>query len=134
MDTIELIESDGAQALVDNMLLKLVGKTTKANDPGIVNGIAEMVAAVDPKAAIAAMRGMAARRDNGEILANVEVPTLLIFGEEDQVTDLSAAKNLNDSIKDSKLVVIPSAGHLSNIEQPAAFNTALKNFLEQLGK
>lgn len=133
-DMIEMIEAEGPQALVDNMLPKLVGETTKNDRPEVVDQIAAMMGAVDPKAAIAALRGMAARRDNTEILSDLKIPTLLIFGEEDKVTDLSAAEKLNRSIAGSELQLIKEAGHLSNLERPEAFNIAVTTFLNKLEK
>ena len=62
-------------------------------------------------------------------LPNIAVPALVIVGDEDQVTPKAESDFLVSRIPDSKLVVIPGAGHLSNIEKPDLFNNALNTFL-----
>jgi 3-oxoadipate enol-lactonase len=62
-------------------------------------------------------------------LSGVRLPALIIVGEEDPGTPVSAAEAIHQRIKDSRLVILPSARHLSNVEQPEAFNNALLDFL-----
>jgi 3-oxoadipate enol-lactonase len=64
-------------------------------------------------------------------LIKIESPTLIVVGEDDPGAPVSIAEAMHTRIKDSTLVVIPSARHLSNIEQPEAFNSALMKFLTQ---
>jgi len=64
-------------------------------------------------------------------LTAITIPTLIIVGEDDPGMPVSAAEAMQARIKDSKLVIIPSARHLSNVEQPAAFNAALVGFLRK---
>jgi pimeloyl-ACP methyl ester carboxylesterase len=72
--------------------------------------------------------GLVAAADQREILESVEVPALLIWGEEDARSPLSVAKQFGDAIPGSELVVIPGAGHVSNLEQPELFNEAVRRF------
>lgn len=62
-------------------------------------------------------------------LEKIAVPTLLVFGEADTLTTPAMGGEMNRRIKGSKLVVVPKAGHLVNLEQPAAFEVALEAFL-----
>ena len=62
-------------------------------------------------------------------LAQIKLSTLIMVGEEDPGTPVAASEAMHARISDSKLVVLPSARHLSNIEQAEAFNTALMEFL-----
>ncbi len=64
-------------------------------------------------------------------LAGINLPTLIVVGEEDPGTPVAASEAMNERISGSKLVVLPSARHLSNIEQSEAFNTVLIKFLTQ---
>jgi len=64
-----------------------------------------------------------------ERLSEIKLPTLIIVGEEDPGTPVAASEAMHARIAGSKLVVLPAARHLSNIEQAAAFNEALLNFL-----
>jgi 3-oxoadipate enol-lactonase len=65
------------------------------------------------------------------VLPRITVPTLVIVGEEDQVTPPSASEFLVKNITGASLVKIPGAGHLTNIEKPEVFNSALETFLNQ---
>jgi len=65
-----------------------------------------------------------------ERLSEIKVPTLIMVGEEDPGTPVSASEAMHKRISNSKLVVLPSARHLSNVEQADAFNAALLTFLK----
>jgi len=64
-------------------------------------------------------------------LPEIEIPTLIIIGANDKGTPLSCSEAMQKRIKGSSLSVIPSAAHLSNVEQPELFNAALIDFLKQ---
>ncbi len=64
-----------------------------------------------------------------DVLAHISVPTLLVYGDKDVRAPLAVAEDLHAAISGSTLVVLPDAGHLSNIEAPEAFNRAVRNFL-----
>ena len=66
------------------------------------------------------------------ILADIRVPTLIIAGELDIVTPVWAAEYLHQHINESKLVIIPAAGHLTKLESPTLFNRTLANFLQSV--
>jgi pimeloyl-ACP methyl ester carboxylesterase len=70
--------------------------------------------------------------DFREILPNVKVPTLLIWGDDDKRSPLSCGEAMREAIPGARLVVIPNAGHVSNMEQPEAFNVAVREFLAAL--
>lgn len=129
---IEQIETEGAQALIDEMLPKLICENTKQNKKDLVEKIEEMFKKVNPQAAIAALRGMAERKDRTDLLNKISVPTLLIFGREDKVTNLETAEKMSGAILNSKLVTIENAGHYSNLEQPEIFNEALVEFVKTI--
>jgi 3-oxoadipate enol-lactonase len=65
-----------------------------------------------------------------ERLSQIKLPTLIIVGEDDPGTPVAASKAIHQRIQNSKLVVLPSAAHLCNIEQTDAFNAALLPFLQ----
>ncbi len=71
------------------------------------------------------------RPDSTEDLSRINVPTLVIVGENDGVTPPEAARKIHEHVGGSKLVVIPGVGHLSNLEAPDEFNKALSEFLSQ---
>jgi pimeloyl-ACP methyl ester carboxylesterase len=75
-----------------------------------------------------AMARMLASTDTRPLLPRIQVPTLLLWGDDDGRSPLSVAEQLRDGIPGATLVVIPDAGHLSNLEQPARFNAAVRDF------
>ena len=73
----------------------------------------------------------ASAEDLREVLPRINVPTLLIYGDKDVRAPMSVANNLKASISDSRLVVLPDAGHVCNVEAPEDFNRAVRTFLNE---
>jgi len=70
--------------------------------------------------------------DATDLLPTISVPTLLVWGEDDARSPLRVAESFRDAISGSRLVVLPGAGHVSNMEQPAGFNAQLRRFMSVL--
>jgi pimeloyl-ACP methyl ester carboxylesterase len=87
----------------------------------------EMVADVRPESMRTALLVMS-EADQRDLLPRISVPTLLIWGELDARSPLSVARQFEQAVPDTKLVVIPGAGHVSNLEQPELFNDAVREF------
>ncbi len=85
-----------------------------------------------PEGVAAAQRGMALRVDSVPTLARIACPTVVITGEEDQLIPFTEAQRMAQTIKGARMVRIPAAGHLPNLENPGAFNTALSAFCAAL--
>ena len=86
-----------------------------------------MAADVRPDSMRTALLVMA-EADQRDLLPLIAVPTLLIWGELDERSPLSVARQFEDAVPDAELVVIPRAGHVSNLEQPERFNDAVREF------
>lgn len=71
--------------------------------------------------------------DTREVLPTITVPTLVLWGNQDTVTPLTEAQALHAGIPNAQFEVIPGAGHLSNLEQPAIFNRLVASFLNKQG-
>jgi pimeloyl-ACP methyl ester carboxylesterase len=110
-------------------LPKLLAERTRAEKPGVVKDVRRMITRADPKGAAAAQRGMAARRDYTEDLSNIKAPTLIIVGREDPIRPVTDAEFMQERIPNSRLEIIEDAAHLTNMEQPKAFNRVLIDFL-----
>ncbi len=67
--------------------------------------------------------------DFRQVLPLIDVPTLLIWGDDDKRSPLSVAHQFREAIPGANLVVIPNAGHMSNMEQPEQFNAEVRAFL-----
>ena len=87
----------------------------------------EMAADVRPESMRTALLVMA-EADQRDLLPRIAAPTLLIWGEVDVRSPLTVARQFEEAIPDAKLVVIPGAGHVSNLEQPEVFNDAVREF------
>ena len=122
----EVLEEGPAALLptVDKLLGPSVSPELRARvSAWIAGGSAEGFAA--------AQRGMALRPDARDILARFGGPVLLIVGSDDVLTPPAKARAMAELVPGAELVEIPEAGHLSNLEQPLAFNTALARFLDR---
>jgi len=86
-----------------------------------------MAADVRPESVSTALRVMA-EADQRALLPRIAVPTLLIWGELDARSPLRVARQFQDAIPDAQLVVIPGAGHMSNLEAPERVNDAIRQF------
>jgi 3-oxoadipate enol-lactonase len=127
-ELISNIEKQGSSTLIENMLPNLISENTKKNNPALTGKLQDIFSKVNPLSAINALKSMAERKDNSDILKQISVPTLLIFGEFDKVTNLENAQKMYQMISDSELAIVEDAGHFSNLEQPEQFNQALLSF------
>ncbi|WP_129668573.1 alpha/beta fold hydrolase [Phytoactinopolyspora endophytica] len=89
--------------------------------------LAEIAIAVRP-ASLRAQLMVMAEADQRDLLPQIAVPTLLIWGELDVRSPLSVARQFERAIPDTQLVVIPGSGHISNLEQPEQFNRTVREF------
>jgi len=130
LDMVEQVKQHGAKPAADAMLPRLLAESTRQLRPDVVEFAHAMMLRQPPVGIIGAQLGMAERPDSTPILPTINVPTLAVFGAEDVVTPAETeGRDLAAAIPGAKLVVLPDAGHLSNLEQPDAFNTAVREFL-----
>jgi pimeloyl-ACP methyl ester carboxylesterase len=125
------VESRGSKALLDSVA-RLLGPDTRATRPDLVAWLRREIAAAPAAGVAAAQRGMAERPDRTRLLPSLAVPALVVVGEQDELTPPSESELLRDRIPGARLVAIAGAGHLSNLEQPQAFNAAVREFLKAL--
>lgn len=127
--SIATVNEKGTAALFAGMLPKVLSEHTHNTRPEVVERL-KAIAARQPAASVAAaLAALRDRPDANDGLKSIAVPTLVIVGEFDAVTPALSAANLSAQIRGSTLVHIPGAGHLSNAENPDAFNTAVREFL-----
>jgi pimeloyl-ACP methyl ester carboxylesterase len=86
------------------------------------------MAAAARSATLSAQSSIMAETDQRDLLPHIAVPTLLIWGAADARSPLTVARQFADAIPNAELKVIPDAGHIANLEQPAAFNDAVRDF------
>jgi pimeloyl-ACP methyl ester carboxylesterase len=120
-----LAEEKGPAAIAEQMLPKLLSKNASAE---LRAKVRRLIEENNREGIAAALRAMATRPDARPQLESITVPTLVIVGSDDEVTPPDAARAMQQAIRGCKLVEIPRAGHLSNLECPEPFTAALLEF------
>jgi len=72
---------------------------------------------------------MALRQDSQDILARYAGPALVVVGDKDELTPPEKSLEMQKLLAKGSLVILPGAGHLSNLEAPVEFNRALDGFI-----
>jgi len=129
---IEVARTEGSTAVANLQIPSLVGKTTRERQPGTYDAVHRVMAQAPVEGIIGAIESMMLRPDSSATLATIDVPTLIIVGEEDVPTPVKEARAMHERIAGSRLEIIAQAGHLCNLERPAAFNHLLTEFLVAL--
>jgi 3-oxoadipate enol-lactonase len=127
---IKLTEEFGPSKVYEVMLPKVLTAGTQANKPKIVEFARVLAAKQTGPGVIGGLTALRDRPDATPDLVKIAVPTLIIVGEEDAITPPPLSEAMSKRIAGSTLVRIPEAGHLSNVENPAAFNNAIAGFLK----
>lgn len=128
----ERVLREGSGAVVEAMYPNMLSPKTREGRPGVAEEVRRIMEEAPPEGVVAALRGLAARPDSTPTLGTITAPSLVIVGEDDTVTPLPEAERIASGISGARLVRIPGAGHLPNLEAPAAFDDALGEFLRSL--
>ena len=88
-----------------------------------------MIESATPDAIAGAVQAMLTRPDSTPDLARFSCPVLVVVGQEDGITPVADAEAMSRAVARGRVVVLPAAGHLSNLEAPEAFSRALEDFL-----
>ncbi|MFB3917058.1 MAG: alpha/beta fold hydrolase [Terriglobales bacterium] len=128
----EDVEKQGPEPFIDGLIPKLIGKTTRTNRPDLVAAARAMMMKMAPAGIASVQRGMAARPDSTPTLRTIDVPVLLVTGEEDELTPVGDSQFMQQQIPNSKLQVIPRAGHYAIFEQHEDAARIMRQFLEAL--
>ena len=123
------VGESGAGFLVDNMAPQMLGPTAKS-EIGIA--VRSMMARQRAAGIMSALRGMAVRPDRTALLRFATVPVLIVSGSHDSLIPSSDSEAMHALIPDSRLVIIPDAGHLSNLDKADAFNHVVREFYKQV--
>ena len=130
------VESEGAASLAevaDGLLPKMFAKSTASEQPEIMEETRQVLLGTPPAGVAAAQRGMAARPDVSEWLGEIDLPTLVLVGEDDAISPPEEMRGIAQALPNARYEMLAGAGHMSPLEQPAAFNAVLQSFLEETG-
>jgi pimeloyl-ACP methyl ester carboxylesterase len=124
------VQKKGTEAFFEGILQKVFGETTRQSRPDLVEGALRMMRKMSPEDVAGVQRGMAERPDSIQTAKTINVPTLLITGDEDDLTGINEAEIMKRSIRGSEMKVVAKAGHYSPWEQPQEVGRLLRQFLD----
>lgn len=122
----------GTEPFFESMLPKLIGRTTHRTRPDLVEGALRMMRKMSPQAVASVQRGMAERPDSMQTLKTINVPAMILTGDEDILTGIGEAELMQRHIRGSRMRMIPRAGHYSPWEQPEEVGKLLRGFLDEV--
>jgi 3-oxoadipate enol-lactonase len=127
------VSEKGTEELIDTLTGTYVSQSTIEKKRDVVERVKSLM---DNPAYgfIGALEAMKNRLDSTDGLVEIKVPTLIVVGENDALTPPELSRKMHEHIGESRLVVLPEAGHMSNLESPDAFNGALAEFLGPVSK
>lgn len=127
-DRIRTAETQGMEPLVEPTIGRWFTPGFVSSRPEVVDPVRAMIRSTSPRGYVGCCHAISAL-DLTDRLGAIAVPTLVVVGEEDLGTPVAASRAIQERIPGAELVILKSASHLSNIEQPGAFTSALTSFL-----
>ena len=126
------VSEEGVGVLIELQIERMLSSTTLQNEPMIVEQVKSMILESSPDGVVGALGAMRDRPDSTPLLPEIEVPTLVIGGEEDNISSPEVMDALAQKIPNSEHHTLSGASHLSNLEAPEEFNAILGGFLKKL--
>lgn len=128
----EKVAEWGSGRVAEMMGPKLVAPSAFEEKPAVVTDLRRVVSSTAPAAIAAAQRGLAARPDMTSFLPQINMPTLVIVGDQDAISPPAEMQAIAAAIPGAEFVVIPNSGHMTTMESPDVVNAALSKFVEGL--
>jgi 3-oxoadipate enol-lactonase len=130
-DRIKTAETRGMEPLVEPTIERWFTAPFRERRKDVVDPVRTMIRNTNPGGYAGCCHAIAGL-DLTDRLSAIKLPTLVIVGEDDPGTPVAASRTIHDKIAGSELHILKSAAHLSNLEQPEAFNAALSGFLARV--
>ncbi len=128
-ETIRLLREEGFDAFWEGLAPKLFSAGASAE---VVEGARAIASEQPTESLVATVEALRDRLDSTSTLADIDVPALVLVGEEDALTPPLAAKEIVAGLTEGRYAEIPGAGHLSPLERPAEFNEEILLFLHEV--
>jgi pimeloyl-ACP methyl ester carboxylesterase len=122
--------NEGSAVIIAGMLPKLFSPNTYVERPELTAQVTSIMESTSVYGVVGDLLAMKGRQDSTGILPEINIPTLVIHGVDDQIVPLDEAQQMAAAIPNASLEIIPGAGHLPNLERPDLFNASICNFLE----
>jgi len=130
--SIALVQREGAAAIAREMTPKLLGVSTRRDQPDLEDAVRRLILANAPDAIAAALGALRDRPDSTGLLPSIRVPTLVVAGDEDAIINIAEAQSMQEAIPGAALLTLPRTGHLGNLEAPGPWSAAVDAFLAGL--
>jgi pimeloyl-ACP methyl ester carboxylesterase len=130
--TAALAREKGVDAIVESMLPKMLAPRAYTAAPELVDEVRGIMVGATVPGIVQAQLAMKERPDSTVLLEHIACPVLVLHGADDQLIAPAEAEAMHLRLRRSRLQLIPNAGHLPNMEQPASFNAEVRTFLEAL--
>jgi len=131
-DRIRTVEAGGVEPLVEMTMSRFFSEPFRKARPEVVEAVAAMMRATPAPGYLGCCHAIP-KINLTSRLKEIRCPAVVIVGKDDPGTPVAMAEEIHQAMPGSRLVVIPDAAHLANLEQPDAFNQALAEFLDQAG-
>jgi len=128
------IMKDGVEQYANEIVKNLFALESFTKKENVIDTVKEMIINTPKQSLCNTLHALAERKETCSRLKEINIPTLILVGNEDKITPIAVAQKMHEKLLTSKLEIIPQAGHLSNLENPIAFNNHLVKFLEVVGK
>jgi pimeloyl-ACP methyl ester carboxylesterase len=128
---ISTINKEGMEKFASEFVPVTFGDDAPQKIPESYNAMLEQAANESPVGVKGCLLAMAARTDTSDVLESIQMPTLLLVGEEDSLTPPSTMQAMHNEIKDSALITVSDAGHMTPIEKPEVVTQSMEEFLAQ---
>ena len=128
------IKEKGVEQYADESVKKLFASESFTKKKNAITEVKDMITSTTKQSLCNTLHALAERKETCDKLSEINIPVLIMVGKEDKITPIAAAQQMHEKILNSKLEIIQQAGHLSNLENPTAFNAHLVKFLELVSK
>ncbi|HEX9108330.1 MAG TPA: alpha/beta fold hydrolase, partial [Longimicrobiales bacterium] len=130
--TAQRAQQEGVAPIAEAMLPRLLSEETRQRRPDVVERLRGITATATVAGVVAAQQAMAARPDSTPLLPRLDVPALVVAGEDDTLAPAAEMRGMAEAIPGAAFVLLPGAAHLSCMEVPAPVNAVLSDFLGAL--
>ena len=128
-----LAQRDGARAVAEQLVPRLLSRATLAQQPLVVKEVREMIERTPVAGIVGALRALRDRPDSTAVLGQIRVPVLVVAGDDDQIAPAAGMQEMARAIPGAQFALITGAGHVAPLEQPLPLSGALGEFLAKLG-
>ena len=131
MQRIEAVKREGVEPMVEGCMRGYFSEDFASANAELMDWMREMIRGTSPMGVIGCSHALSAHNYSPR-LHEISVPTIIIVGENDEGTPVSESREMLERIPNARMVVLPEAKHISNMERDTEFNEALLGFLSEV--